>query len=142
MKETTNGRMMEHARLRRGLTLVRADAAEMPFVDGTYETVILATGVIDFMADLVQIETIMREANRVVSRTDNVFVAFYSFSAAQKRFLASLGLLHDDTLHVRTALALHRLGFGTLVAWVAKMAKVSALRAILLCIGTGLRSCE
>ena len=135
-----SARMMEYAKARRGLTLVRADAAEMPFVDGTYETVILATGVIDFMADSQEIETVMREANRVVSRSGNVFVAFYRFSAAQKRFLTSLGLLHDDTLHVRSALALHRLGFGALVPWVAKMAGVSAFRAILLCISTGLRS--
>ena len=34
----------------------------------------------------------------------------------------------------------HRLGFGALVAWVAKMARVSAYRAVLLCISTGLRS--
>ncbi len=135
-----SARMMEYARVRRGLTLVRANATAMPFVDGAYETVIIATGVIDFMADSEQTGTVMREANRVVSRTGNVFVAFYRFSAAQKRFLASLGPLHDDTLHVRSALALHRLGFGALVAWVAKMAGVSAFRAILLCIATGLRS--
>ena len=132
--------MLEYARVRRGLTLVRANATAMPFVDGAYETVIIATGVIDFMADSQEIETVMREANRIVSGTGNLFVAFYRFSAAQKRFLTSLGLLRDDTLHVRSALALHRLGFGALVAWVAKTARVSVVRAILLCIGTGLRS--
>ncbi|MDE0256876.1 MAG: class I SAM-dependent methyltransferase [Gammaproteobacteria bacterium] len=42
--------MLEYARSRRGLTLVRANATSMPFVDGSYETVIFATGVIDFMA--------------------------------------------------------------------------------------------
>ena len=132
--------MMEYARLRRGLTLVRANATAMPFVDGTYETVIIATGVIDFMADLQQIETVMREANRIVSGTGNVFVAFYRFSGAQKRFLTSLGLLRDDTLHMRSALVLNRLGFGALVAWVAKMARISTFRAVLLCISTGLKS--
>ncbi len=72
------------------------------------------------MADLQQIETVLREANRIVSETGNVFVAFYRFSAAQQRFLTSLGLLRDDTLHMRSALVLNRLGFGALVAWVAK----------------------
>ena len=132
--------MLEYARVRRGLTLVRANATAMPFADGTYETVIIATGVIDFMADSRDIETVLREANRIVSGTGNVFVAFYRFSAAQRRFLASLGLLRGDTLHVRSALAMHRLGFGALVAWVAKTAGVSVFRALLLCIGAGLRS--
>lgn len=133
-------RMMENARLRRGLTLVRANAAAMPFVDGAYETVIVATGVIDFMADSQEIQTIMREAARIVSGTGNVFVAFYRFSAAQKSFLTSLGLLRDDTLHARSALMLHRLGFRALVVRVAKTAGISTLRAALLCIGTGLQS--
>ena len=134
--------MMEYARLRRGLTLVRANATAMPFVDGTYETVIVATGVIDFMADVQQIETILREANRIVSETGSVFVAFYRFSAAQQRFLTSLGLLRDDTLHMRSALVLNRLGFGALVAWVAKMAGISTFQAVLLCISTGLKSTQ
>ena len=41
---------------------------------------------------------------------------------------------------MRSALVLNRLGFGALVAWVAKMARISTLRAILLCISTGLQS--
>ena len=135
-----SARMLEYARSRRGLTLVRANATSMPFVDGSYETIILATGVIDFMADLQDIETVMREATRIVSGTGNVFVAFYRFSAAQERFLTSLGFLREDTLHMRSALTLHRLGFGAMVAWVARMAGISTFRAVLLCIRTGLES--
>ena len=135
-----SARMLEYARSRRGLTLVRANATSMPFVDRSYETVILATGVIDFMAELQDIETVMREATRIVSGTGNVFVAFYRFSAAQERFLTSLGLLRGDTLHMRSALTLHRLGFGAMVAWVARMAGISTFRAVLLCIRTGLES--
>lgn len=135
-----SARMLEYARSRRGLALVRANATSMPFVDGAYETVILATGVIDFMADLRDIGAVMREANRIVSGTGSVFVAFYRFSATQKRFLTSLGLLRDDTLHMRSSLTLHRLGFGGMVAWVAKMARISTFQAVLLCIRTGLGS--
>src|SRR5215470_10761785 len=43
--------MIKYAKLRRGLTLVEADARALPFEAGTYATVIYATGVIDFMAD-------------------------------------------------------------------------------------------
>jgi len=135
-----SARMMEYARLRRGLTLVRANAAAMPFVDGAYETVIVATGVIDFMADAQQIEAILHEANRIVSGTGNVFVAFYRYSAAQQRFLTSLGLLRDGTLHMRSAMVLSRLGFGALVAWVAKTAGISMFQAVVLCISTALGS--
>ena len=135
-----SARMMEYARLRRGLTLVRANAAAMPFGDGTYETVLVATGVIDFMADAPEIETVLREVTRIVSGTGNVFVAFYRFSAAQKRFLTSVGLLRENTLHARSALVLHRLGFRALVARVAKTAGISTFQAALLCIRTGLQS--
>lgn len=134
--------MMEYARLRRGLTLVRANATAMPFADGTYETVIVATGVIDFMADVRQIETVLREANRIVSGTGNVFVAFYRYSAAQQRFLTSLGLLRDGTLHMRSAMVLSRLGLGAVVAWVAKTAGISTFQAVLLCISTALGSTQ
>ena len=135
-----SARMTEYARVRRGLTLVRANAAAMPFVDRSYETVIVATGVIDFMADSQEIETIMREATRIVSGTGNVFVAYYRFSAAQKRFLTVLGFLQDGALHARSALVLHRLGFGAMVARVAKTAGISTLQSTLLCIRTGLES--
>lgn len=135
-----SAKMLEYAKLRRGLTLVRGNATAMPFVDGSYETVIFATGVIDFMADLQDIETAMREASRIVSRTGNIFVAFYRFSAAQERFLISLGLLRNDLLHMRSALGLHRLGFRALVAWVAKTARISTFQAVRLCINSGLGS--
>lgn len=135
-----SARMIEHARLRRGLTLVRANANRLPFVDEAFGTIIIATGVVDFMADLHEIETVTREASRIVSGTGKVFIAFYRFSAAQKRFLTSLGLLRNSTLHVRSALALHRLGFGALVARVAKMARISTFQAVLLCISTGVQS--
>lgn len=60
--------------------------------------------------------------------------------AAQQRLLTSLGLLRDDTLHMPSAMVLSRLGYGALVAWVAKMAGISTFQAVLLCISTGLRS--
>ena len=41
---------------------------------------------------------------------------------------------------MRSALVLNRLGFGALVAWVAKMARISTFQAVLLCISTGLKS--
>ena len=59
-----SARMVAYARLRRDLTLFRVNATAVPFVDGTHETVILATGFIHFMADSHQINTVMRESDR------------------------------------------------------------------------------
>lgn len=129
-------KMIEYARSRRGLDFVQANASAIPIADGTFETVLFSSGIIDFMDDLQEIETVMHEANRVISGTGNVFIAFYRFSAAQKRFMISLGLLREDTFDMRSAFALHRLGFGALVARVAKMAKISTFQAVLLCIRT------
>src|SRR5687768_11109487 len=41
--------MIRHAKERRGLTLVNANARSMPFPDGSYQTIMYATGVIDFI---------------------------------------------------------------------------------------------
>src|SRR5712671_5557604 len=40
--------MIRYARIRRALALAQADARSMPFGDGTYRTLIYATGVVDF----------------------------------------------------------------------------------------------
>ena len=108
--------------------------------DGALGTIIIATGVPDFMADLEEIDTVTHEANRIVSGTGNVSITCYRFRAAQKRYPTSLGLLRDSTLRVRSALALHRLGVGALVRWVAKMAGISTFQAVRVCISTGLQS--
>src|ERR1041385_2769417 len=43
--------MIRQAMLHRGIKLVQADATAMPFRAASYETIIYATGVIDFTAD-------------------------------------------------------------------------------------------
>src|SRR5947199_3615441 len=58
--------MIRHAKRRRGLTLIEADAKALPFGAGIYETMIYATGVIDFMGDEEQIRVILKEAMRVI----------------------------------------------------------------------------
>ena len=74
--------MIQYAKKRRGLTIIEADARAMPFGAGKYETIIYATGVIDFMANEDLIGTILNEARRVISHAGKVFVAFYRMSAA------------------------------------------------------------
>ena len=124
--------MIRYAKLRRGLSLIQADAKAMPLKSGCYQTIIYATGVVDFMHDETEIKRIMDEARRVVSPTGNIFVAFYRASAAVEEFLTELGLLHDHILLQREALAINRLESFQMLGWVAKRAGVGYLRAALL----------
>ena len=115
--------MIRYAKTRRGLTLVRADARAMPFGTGTYETIIYATGVVDFIGDDAQIGLIMNEARRIATQSGKILVAFYRYSAASEAFLARLGLLKNNTLSVREALEIYRLNPFQTIAWVAKRAE-------------------
>ena len=90
--------MIRYAKTRRGLTLIEADAKALPFGEGTYGTIIYATGVVDFMGDEEQIRVILNEARRTIRPSGKIFVAFYKMSAASEEFLARLGLLGNVSL--------------------------------------------
>jgi ubiquinone/menaquinone biosynthesis C-methylase UbiE len=126
--------MIRYARSRRGLSLIQADAKAMPLKDGAYQTIIYATGVVDFTGDEAEIKRIMDEAARIVSPTGTVFVAFYRSSPAVERLLTDLGLLRNHVLSQREALQINRLGPFQMLGWVAQKAGVSYLRAVWLMI--------
>jgi ubiquinone/menaquinone biosynthesis C-methylase UbiE len=128
--------MIRYARTRRGLAFVRADARAMPFGDGTYESVICATGVIDFIDDEEQIRVIMKEARRIVRQSGNLFVGFYRFSPASEQFMARLGLITNNVLSLRKTLEIYRLNPLQTIAWVAKLSETSYLRAAILSLRT------
>lgn len=122
--------MIRHAGLRRGLSLIQADAKALPLKSGTYQTVICATGVVDFIGDEAEIKAIMNEAARVATPTGTIFVAFYRSSPAVEHLLARLGLLRDHILLQREALQINRLNSFQTLQWVAKKAGVGHLRAV------------
>jgi ubiquinone/menaquinone biosynthesis C-methylase UbiE len=124
--------MIRYARTRRGLALVKADASAMPFGDSTYETIIYATGVVDFIEDEEQIRVILKEARRIVHQAGNIFVAFYRFSAVLEDFLARLGLLRNNLFRFRETLEIYRLNPFQTIAWVAKRAEAGYFRAAIL----------
>jgi ubiquinone/menaquinone biosynthesis C-methylase UbiE len=59
--------MIRYAKRRRGLTFIEADAKALPFGERAYETIIYATGVVDFMGDEEQVRVILNEARRIIS---------------------------------------------------------------------------
>lgn len=132
--------MIRYAKLRRSLSLVQADAKAMPFKDASYQTIIYATGVVDFIGDETEIKRIMAEAARIVSPTGAIFVAFYRASAAVEKLLTELELLHDHVLLQRQALEINRLNSLQMLGWVAKRAGVNYFGAALLLIRMGLFS--
>jgi len=121
--------MIRHAKRRRGLTLIEADAKALPFGAGTYETIIYATGVVDFMGDEEKIGVVLSEARRVISQSGKIFVAFYKMSAASEEFLAKLGLLRNNVLSLKETLEIYRLNPVQTIAWVAKKAQTGFFRA-------------
>jgi len=124
--------MIRYARIRRGLNLVQADAKAMPFGNGTYSTIIYATGVVDFMSNEEEIRVILNEARRIADHSGSVFVAFYKFSAATEDLLVRLGLLRKNVFRHRETLEIYRLNPVQAMAWVAKRAKVGYSYAAIL----------
>ena len=121
--------MIRQAKLRRGLALVQADAKAMPFPAASYQTIIYATGVLDFTAEEDEIRAMLTEGRRVVKESGKVFVAFYRASAAQEDFLARVGLLRDGKLALRESFELYLLNPAQMVDWVARRAGLGRVRA-------------
>jgi hypothetical protein len=121
--------MIRYAKRRRGLTIIEADAKALPFGAGAYETIIYATGVVDFMGVEEQIGMILKEARRIIRQSGKIFVAFYKLSAASEEFLAKLGLLRNNVLSLRETLEIYRMTPIQTIAWVAKKAEVGFFEA-------------
>ena len=122
--------MVRYAKLRRGITLVRADAKAMPFAGRTYGTVIYATGVIDFTADEEGIRMMLAEGRRIVKDSGKMIIAFYKLSAALESFMGRVGLLSDNEMAFRQSLELYLLNPAQMITWVARKAGLSYFRAV------------
>jgi hypothetical protein len=117
--------MVRQAKIRRGIDIIHADAKAMPIPDRTYETVIFATGVIDFTEDEAAIRMMLAEGRRVACKSGKIFVAFYRFSAESERFMNAVGLLKENLWLVRRSVEMNRLNPFQMVSWVAKKAGLS-----------------
>lgn len=121
--------MVRHARLRRGITLIHADAKAMPFAEGTYGTVIYATGVVDFTPDEEEIRRMLMEGRRIVKPSGEIFIAFYRISAACETFMATIGLLRNNQVALRKSFELYLLNPAQMITWVAKTASFGYFQA-------------
>jgi len=121
--------MIRHAKSRRGLDIIPADAAALPLGNATYETIIYATGVIDFNSDENMILSMLREGQRVVKPGGKILVAFYRFSPALEDFLTSVGLLNDSVVQHCRSLETYLMTGTQMFRWVMQSADTGWLGA-------------
>jgi SAM-dependent methyltransferase len=116
--------MIRHAKIRRGLDLIQADASALPLGDAAYETVIYATGVVDFCGDENAIRSMLREGGRVLKPGGKIFVAFYRMSLALEHFLQKLGLFNQHVLRHRECIETYLLTSAQMIRWLAERAGI------------------
>jgi SAM-dependent methyltransferase len=132
--------MIRQANIRRGITLVRADAKAMPFPAASYATIIYATGVVDFTAADDDIRAMLTEGRRVVKESGRIFVAFYKANPAQEEFLKLVGLTRDHRMAFRESLEVHLLNPVQMVGWVARRSGLDRFRASIALLSVAVRS--
>lgn len=121
--------MIRHAKRRRRLDIVQADAAALPLGNAAYETIIYATGVIDFNSDENAILKMLSEGQRVVKPGGKIFVAFYRFSPALEDFLTRVRLLRDSVVLHRQSLETYLMTGPQMLRWVMQSADTDWLGA-------------
>jgi SAM-dependent methyltransferase len=121
--------MIRHAKSRRGLDLIQAEASALPLGNATYETIIYATGVIDFNIDENAIRSMLNEGRRVVKPGGKILVAFYRLSPALEDFLARVGLLNSSVVLHRQSLETYLLTGPQMLRWVMQSAGTGWLGA-------------
>jgi hypothetical protein len=90
--------MISYAKKRRGLDLVLANAANLPFANNSYQTCIIATGVVDFIDNEGQIKLIINEALRVTDGSGKVFIAFYKYHPKVEAILKFMGIITEERI--------------------------------------------
>ncbi|MGR9086140.1 MAG: class I SAM-dependent methyltransferase [Gammaproteobacteria bacterium] len=103
--------MIRMAEQRRGVKLVLTDGSSLPFADGSYNTSIIATGVVDFLSDEAHIRRIIQETRRVTQNGGKLLVSFYKVHPVTERFMKRTGLItQQGSLRRRRIFELSRLG--------------------------------
>lgn len=93
--------MVAAARRHRRLGLTLADAAALPFRDGAFRTVLVSSGVLDYLADDADAEPLLREARRVLAEGGRLLAGFYRIDPEVERVYRRLGVIDRDGYHPR-----------------------------------------
>ncbi len=89
--------MIRIAKERRNLDIIHADARKMPFNDGSYKTVIIASGVVDYGTPEDVIKEILDESKRVTAKGGNLFVSFYQIHPVLEKLFKKIGVIDKNS---------------------------------------------
>ncbi len=122
--------MIRYAKIRRNISIVHGDARALPFARDSYDTIIFATGVVDFMDDESAVQEMFNEARRILPPSGKLFVAFYRLSVPLESLLTKLRLLKNNKAAFREMLSLHQMTPFQTVAWASQRINLSYSRTI------------
>ncbi len=100
--------MAAWALMRKGISLLQANAAALPLASESYQTVIIATGVIDYLVERHEIASIVTEARRVLQTSGMLIVGFYQLESTLERIYEKLGILTEDDYYLGRLFRLYR----------------------------------
>lgn len=124
--------MVAYAKKRRNLDIILANGKEMPIDDNTYQTSIIATGVIDFLDDEEQIRLILNEAMRVTDDNGKLFIAFYRWNPRAEDIMRYVGVItNENRWCYRKFYEVFRLSTVACLRAAAKQANASFFRTFL-----------
>jgi len=104
--------MVRAARESRGIELVHGDARKLPFDDDRYGTVIIASGVVDYIEDRGLIQEILDEAVRVLRVHGNLFVGFYQLNPVVERVNRKLSVVRDGKFYMKRMFVVQEMSRG------------------------------
>ncbi|MCK4797060.1 MAG: class I SAM-dependent methyltransferase, partial [Spirochaetes bacterium] len=85
--------MIRMAKKRRSIDIILADAKKLPFKDKSYKTVIIASGIVDYLRDDKQIKQIIDEGLRVTAKHGNLFISFYQITPVLEKIYKKIGVI-------------------------------------------------
>lgn len=98
--------MIDYAKKRHNIDIVYADAMELPFDDKSFNTVIVASGVVDFIDDDKIIKKILSESFRVLAIHKNLYISFYKINKKLEKVYKKLGIIIDNYYYMKRILTL------------------------------------
>ncbi|MCP4610687.1 MAG: ATP-binding cassette domain-containing protein [Planctomycetes bacterium] len=84
------------ARKRRLVEILQADGGALPLKNDHYQSVIVTTGVIDYIDDENVIREIIKEVLRVLKPGGHLFIAFYQFNPIIERVNKRIGIIVEN----------------------------------------------
>jgi ABC-2 type transport system ATP-binding protein len=99
--------MLVRGKARRGVEGILADAGHLPFADSRFRTVMVASGVVDYLDDEVVAASILSECRRVLASDGALFVAFYKLPDEIRRIDERLGVLRGGEYRLARLFDIH-----------------------------------